>query len=265
MDIIKRSLWIDDDVYIYSPFKVKTNPTIFTIPKCIVDCLKCPICLDVLSNPVITKVIYLLFLQCMHRFCYDCLQAAMEKGKMSCPSCRRRIRTKRELGKDDSYSSLIRVLYPSERIERTRPRREAAQNKFYFEFPSDSWSDYENETQIKKKAPKKRKQPGYEEMSEKKSKLNNYLNDDGKLTCTIYMQLKVEGVESKPVTNNNEIANHQVPKVPLIEDTDQIESTPQTVSREKQPNASPLIPFIYHPPVISTASKIEPNLQAKKS
>ena len=66
--------------------------------------LRCPVCLNLLRQPVATE--------CMHRFCASCIQKCLRLGKKECPSCRKPIATRRNLRNDNNFATLIAKLYP---------------------------------------------------------------------------------------------------------------------------------------------------------
>ena len=66
--------------------------------------LRCPVCLNLLRQPVATE--------CMHRFCASCIQKCLRLGKKECPSCRKPIATRRNLRNDNNFAALIAKLYP---------------------------------------------------------------------------------------------------------------------------------------------------------
>lgn len=69
----------------------------------LVSLLKCPICLDMMINPVRTK--------CGHSFCRHCMELWITekgvRGKVSCPSCQSPGITKRGLESDMVLSQIV--------------------------------------------------------------------------------------------------------------------------------------------------------------
>ncbi|KAK7939990.1 hypothetical protein WMY93_003316 [Mugilogobius chulae] len=66
----------------------------------------CPICLDMLKNTMTTK-------ECLHRFCADCIITALRSGNKECPTCRKKLVSKRSLRPDPNFDALISKIYPS--------------------------------------------------------------------------------------------------------------------------------------------------------
>eukprot|EP00057_Strongylocentrotus_purpuratus_P029789 XP_011684263.1 PREDICTED: E3 ubiquitin-protein ligase RING2-like [Strongylocentrotus purpuratus] len=66
----------------------------------------CPICLDMLKNTYTTK-------ECLHRFCQDCIITALRSGNKECPTCRKKLVSKRSLRPDPNFDALISKIYPS--------------------------------------------------------------------------------------------------------------------------------------------------------
>ena len=67
--------------------------------------LSCPICLSIVRQPTATE--------CLHRFCYDCIETALRLGKKECPSCRMPVATRRAFRRDDNFERLVHTLYPN--------------------------------------------------------------------------------------------------------------------------------------------------------
>ncbi|XP_028819798.1 E3 ubiquitin-protein ligase RING2-A-like isoform X2 [Denticeps clupeoides] len=68
--------------------------------------LMCPICLDMLKKTMTTK-------ECLHRFCNDCIVTALRSGNKECPTCRKKLVSKRSLRQDPNFDALISKIYPS--------------------------------------------------------------------------------------------------------------------------------------------------------
>ncbi|TKS89222.1 E3 ubiquitin-protein ligase RING2-A [Collichthys lucidus] len=66
----------------------------------------CPICLDMLKNTMTTK-------ECLHRFCSDCIVTALRSGNKECPTCRKKLVSRRSLRRDSNFDALISKIYPS--------------------------------------------------------------------------------------------------------------------------------------------------------
>jgi E3 ubiquitin-protein ligase RNF1/2 len=67
--------------------------------------LTCPVCLGIMQE---TKVV----IQCMHRFCGECIEKCLRQGKAECPSCRVHVGSRRSLATDPNFDDLIRKIYP---------------------------------------------------------------------------------------------------------------------------------------------------------
>ncbi|KAI1732349.1 zinc finger, c3HC4 type (RING finger) domain-containing protein [Ditylenchus destructor] len=67
--------------------------------------LCCPICLDLLTGTMTTK-------ECLHRFCSECINTALMRGNKECPTCRKKIVSKRSLRPDPNFDSLISKIWP---------------------------------------------------------------------------------------------------------------------------------------------------------
>ncbi|XP_023126012.2 E3 ubiquitin-protein ligase RING2-A-like [Amphiprion ocellaris] len=68
--------------------------------------LMCPICLDMLKNTMTTK-------ECLHRFCSECIVTALRSGNKECPTCRKKLVSRRSLRRDANFDALISKIYPS--------------------------------------------------------------------------------------------------------------------------------------------------------
>ncbi|XP_046860490.1 E3 ubiquitin-protein ligase RING2-like [Xenia sp. Carnegie-2017] len=53
-----------------------------------------------------------LICQCLHRFCQDCIITALRSGNKECPTCRKKLVSKRSLRPDPNFDALIAKIYP---------------------------------------------------------------------------------------------------------------------------------------------------------
>ncbi|CAO1946272.1 unnamed protein product [Urochloa humidicola] len=67
--------------------------------------VQCPICLGVIRK---TRTV----MECLHRFCRDCIDKSMRLGNNECPACRTHCASRRSLRDDPNYDTLIAALYP---------------------------------------------------------------------------------------------------------------------------------------------------------
>lgn len=67
--------------------------------------LTCPICLGILRETMIV-------MECLHRFCSDCIQKCLRMGMKECPACRIHIGTRRSLRSDPNFDALIAAIFP---------------------------------------------------------------------------------------------------------------------------------------------------------
>jgi len=65
----------------------------------------CPICLGIMRDTMTV-------MECLHRFCRECIEMSIRMGRKQCPSCRVKVPTKRSLRRDISFDSLIQQIYP---------------------------------------------------------------------------------------------------------------------------------------------------------
>ncbi|CAJ0572929.1 unnamed protein product, partial [Mesorhabditis spiculigera] len=71
--------------------------------------LLCPICLDLLTKTMTTK-------ECLHRFCQECITTALQRGNKECPTCRKKLVSKRSLRPDPNFDRLIEKIWPDRKI-----------------------------------------------------------------------------------------------------------------------------------------------------
>ncbi|XP_078604840.1 E3 ubiquitin-protein ligase RING2-like isoform X5 [Branchiostoma floridae x Branchiostoma japonicum] len=90
-----------------TPQEAITDTTEIAVsPRSLHSELMCPICLDMLKNTMTTK-------ECLHRFCQDCIITALRSGNKECPTCRKKLVSKRSLRPDPNFDALISKIYPS--------------------------------------------------------------------------------------------------------------------------------------------------------
>ena len=51
--------------------------------------------------------------ECLHRFCHDCIITALRAGNKECPTCRKKLVSKRSLRPDPNFDSIIAKIYPN--------------------------------------------------------------------------------------------------------------------------------------------------------
>jgi len=68
--------------------------------------LTCPICLDMLTSTMTTK-------ECLHRFCAECIITALRSGNKECPTCRKKLVSKRSLRPDPNFDQLVEKIFPN--------------------------------------------------------------------------------------------------------------------------------------------------------
>ncbi|KAL8566570.1 hypothetical protein ACOMHN_054792 [Nucella lapillus] len=85
---------------------ITDNTEIAVSPRSLHSELMCPICLDMLKSTMTTK-------ECLHRFCSDCIITALRSGNKECPTCRKKLVSKRSLRPDPNFDALISKIYPS--------------------------------------------------------------------------------------------------------------------------------------------------------
>lgn len=85
---------------------ITDNTEIAVCPRSLHSELMCPICLDMLKKTMTTK-------ECLHRFCSECIITALRSGNKECPTCRKKLISKRSLRPDPNFDLLISKIYPS--------------------------------------------------------------------------------------------------------------------------------------------------------
>jgi hypothetical protein len=73
--------------------------------------LTCPVCLSVITRAQTV-------MECMHRFCLECISRSLRLGQKECPACRTRCASKRNLREDLRFDALIAAMnFDPEEIE----------------------------------------------------------------------------------------------------------------------------------------------------
>lgn len=85
---------------------IRDETEIAVSPKILQNELMCPICLDILKQTMTTK-------ECLHRFCHDCIITALRNGNKECPTCRKKLISKRSLRPDPNFDGIIAKIYPN--------------------------------------------------------------------------------------------------------------------------------------------------------
>jgi len=84
---------------------ITDNTEIAVSPKSLQSELTCPICLDMLTSTMTTK-------ECLHRFCAECIITALRSGNKECPTCRKKLVSKRSLRPDPNFDQLVAKIFP---------------------------------------------------------------------------------------------------------------------------------------------------------
>jgi len=84
---------------------ITDNTEIAVSPKSLQSELTCPICLDMLTSTMTTK-------ECLHRFCAECIITALRSGNKECPTCRKKLVSKRSLRPDPNFDQLVSKIFP---------------------------------------------------------------------------------------------------------------------------------------------------------
>ena len=85
---------------------ISSDTEIKVSPRSLHSELMCPICLDMLKTTMTTK-------ECLHRFCQECITTALRSGNKECPTCRKKLVSRRSLRRDPTFDALIAKIYPN--------------------------------------------------------------------------------------------------------------------------------------------------------
>lgn len=84
---------------------------------------QCPICLGYMKKCAIV-------MECLHRFCGECVQKCLRLGKKECPTCRIHIPSRRSLRPDPNFDKLIQKIYGNiDALEKVEEREIETLNK----------------------------------------------------------------------------------------------------------------------------------------
>lgn len=86
------------------PQKLITDSDAAVSPRSLTRELMCPICLDILNQTMTTR-------ECLHRFCSACINKALRSGNKECPTCRKKLTSRRCLRADPNFDQLIAKIY----------------------------------------------------------------------------------------------------------------------------------------------------------
>lgn len=89
------------------PQKIIMDSDIAVSPRSLHRELMCPICLDILNQTMTTR-------ECLHRFCSACINKALRSGNKECPTCRKKLTSRRCLRADPNFDQLIAKIYNGE-------------------------------------------------------------------------------------------------------------------------------------------------------
>lgn len=89
------------------PQKILMDSDIAISPRSLHRELMCPICLDILNQTMTTR-------ECLHRFCSACINKALRSGNKECPTCRKKLTSRRCLRADPNFDQLIAKIYNGE-------------------------------------------------------------------------------------------------------------------------------------------------------
>ena len=84
---------------------ITDNKQITISPKDLQSELTCPICLEMLTSTMTTK-------ECLHRFCAECITTALRSGNKECPTCRKKLVSRRSLRPDPNFDALLSKIFP---------------------------------------------------------------------------------------------------------------------------------------------------------
>ncbi|XP_024365504.1 uncharacterized protein [Physcomitrium patens] len=107
-DVLVVRCKIDDGVQFGAPLSPSNGDNKDYIRVCRSDIRKemqCPICLGIIRK---TRTV----MECLHRFCRECIDKSMRLGNNECPACRTHCASRRSLRDDPNFDALVAAIYP---------------------------------------------------------------------------------------------------------------------------------------------------------
>lgn len=182
---------------------ITDNTEIAVSPRSLHSELMCPICLDMLKTTMTTK-------ECLHRFCQECIITALRSGNKECPTCRKKLISKRSLRPDPNFDMLISKIYPS------RDEYEAQQERVIAKVNKQNFvHNYEETIRL-------------QSLNRTRNKRNN--DDNGKLTVffqflfftKLILTDNRKRVSNSPSDNNESYDNMENEDVKIIQEIELI-------------------------------------------
>lgn len=95
-----------------SPQEITMDPQIAISPRSLYRELTCPICLDILKQTMTIR-------ECLHRFCSVCITKVLESGNKECPTCRKKLTSRKCFRPDPNFDLLVSQLREHDRAQVT--------------------------------------------------------------------------------------------------------------------------------------------------
>uniref|UniRef100_A0A0N5CC00 RING-type E3 ubiquitin transferase n=1 Tax=Strongyloides papillosus TaxID=174720 RepID=A0A0N5CC00_STREA len=106
----RQGMALSDYDEIRKPHPIKSGDTTVSIgSRTLRTELTCPICLDLLQTTMTSK-------ECLHRFCEQCITLCLQRGNKECPTCRKKLVSKRSLRRDENFDSLVNAIFPDRKL-----------------------------------------------------------------------------------------------------------------------------------------------------
>jgi E3 ubiquitin-protein ligase RING2-A len=149
-----------------TPQELITDETEIAVnPRSLHSELMCPICLDMLNSTMTTK-------ECLHRFCQGCITTALRSGNKECPTCRKKLVSRRSLRPDPNFDELISKIYPNR--EEYEAHHEKMMAKLSKQMVGSSFDDKLNDINRNQKLKKVGSENGSHALNGKSGMLDIY-------------------------------------------------------------------------------------------